>query len=63
MPELVLNPFAFEQWLGANRPELWEEWELEASHLLDVDEWIQHEHWQVWDEWRKHLAAVEEDDG
>ena len=34
----LTNTYAFEQWLLQSHPDLFVEWELEASEWLDLDE-------------------------
>lgn len=53
----LLHPtdtYRFEQWLLEMYPDLFTEWELEASQWLDLDEWLAREHYHVLDEWWKH---------
>ena len=44
---------AFEAWILENYPDLFEEWEVDASHLLDLDEWLDQEYYYVLDKWRR----------
>lgn len=51
------NTWVFEQWLLETHPELFTEWELEACEWLDLDKWLDKEHYQVLDEWQKFRSA------
>lgn len=48
------NTRRFEQWLLGAYPDLFAEWELEASEWLDLDEWLDREHYQVLNEWQEY---------
>ena len=53
---------SFEQWVIENYPALFAEWEVEASHLLDLDEWLEMEHPGVimaWDRRGKENRKME----
>lgn len=49
--------YAFEQWLLRNHPDVFGEWELEASEWLDLDDWLWQEHYEVLDEWQRFRSA------
>lgn len=48
------DTYRFEQWLLETHPALFAEWESEASEWLDLDEWLDREHYYVLVEWQKH---------
>lgn len=53
----IANTWIFEQWLLQTYPGLFSEWELEACEWLDLDEWLDKEHYRVLDEWQKFRFA------
>lgn len=56
----LTNTYAFEQWLLQNHPDLFEEWELEASEFLDLDEWLDRQHYWVLRKWWQRSRDVAE---
>lgn len=52
---MISNHRAFEEWMIDRYPLVFNEWELEASHLMDLDEFVRREYHEVWDEWRGEL--------
>lgn len=41
----------FEKWVIETYPDLFSEWELEVSEYLDLDEWLEMEHFGVIAAW------------
>jgi hypothetical protein len=45
----------FEEWVIKVHPDLFSEWETEASEYMDVDEWFERNHYCLVDEWRRAM--------
>jgi hypothetical protein len=58
MPEWK-DPTALEHWLEKHRPDLLDEWHVEASEYLDLDEWLEREHWIVLLHFHRHEREEE----
>jgi len=51
------DTYAFEQWLLATHEDLFEEWELEACEWIELDDWLDKEHYEVLNEWDEFRDA------
>ena len=51
---LISDQRAFEEWLIENHPYIFEEWELEVSHLLELEEFVQRLYWKIWEFWNRN---------
>lgn len=48
---------AFERWVEATHPDVFSEWEAEASEFLDLHEWLDYAHPYVLQAWREYSMA------
>jgi len=48
---------AFERWVETTYPDVFSEWETEASEFLDLHEWLDYAHPHVLQAWREHSMA------
>ena len=53
---LKFQPMRLEEWMMANFPDGFSEWELTASEWLDLDEWLEMEYYDVFCKARKALV-------
>jgi len=53
IPTKFTHARQLEWWMEENHPGVFNEWELEASSLMDLWDWLQQEHYGVIDEFRK----------
>jgi len=51
----------FEKWVIEIHADMFAEWELEASHLLDFDEWVNTEYPEIITAWRNPSRVVSEE--
>ena len=47
----------FEAWIIKTYPSLFGEWEREAAEFVDLDQWLEHNHYTVIDAWRRYHAT------
>ena len=49
----ITEQIAFEEWVIKTYPDLFNEWEVNVAEYIDLNEWLEQEHYSVIDAWRQ----------